>query len=216
MGERGLLVIFGAVAVGLLLVVLGWAAVVRGRIHGQLTGRGRRLHMAVSAVRPDAEWRSGDDRCTGLDLAHRVGRRRARAARRGLTGSPGDEAAQRLRVYGPNELQVTAPRVGVAHLRRPVQERADPDPACATVVSGFLGHTLEAVVITVIVLFAVLLGFIQEYRAEPRARSAAADGGARRRACFATARRPSCPRAIWCPATSWCCAPAIACPPTPG
>ena len=35
----------------------------------------------------------------------------------------------------------------------------------ATVVSGFLGHTLEAVVITVIVLFAVLLGFIQEHRA---------------------------------------------------
>ena len=36
----------------------------------------------------------------------------------------------------------------------------------ATFVSGLLGHTLEAVVITVIVLFAVLLGFIQEYRAE--------------------------------------------------
>ena len=35
----------------------------------------------------------------------------------------------------------------------------------ATAVSGFLGHTLEAVVITVIVLFAVLLGFIQEHRA---------------------------------------------------
>jgi Ca2+-transporting ATPase len=36
----------------------------------------------------------------------------------------------------------------------------------ATVVSGFLGHTLEAVVISVIVFFAVLLGFVQEYRAE--------------------------------------------------
>ena len=34
-----------------------------------------------------------------------------------------------------------------------------------TIISGFLGHTLEAVVITVIVLLAVLLGFIQEYRA---------------------------------------------------
>lgn len=50
MGARGLLVVFEAVAVGLMLVVLGWAAVVRGRIHGQLTGRGRRLHLAVSAV----------------------------------------------------------------------------------------------------------------------------------------------------------------------
>ena len=36
----------------------------------------------------------------------------------------------------------------------------------ATVVSGFLGHTLEAVVISIIVFFAVLLGFAQEHRAE--------------------------------------------------
>ena len=34
-----------------------------------------------------------------------------------------------------------------------------------TIISAFMGHTLEAVVITVIVLFAVLLGFIQEHRA---------------------------------------------------
>jgi Ca2+-transporting ATPase len=36
----------------------------------------------------------------------------------------------------------------------------------ATLFSGLLGHGLEAAVIAVIVLFAVLLGFIQEYRAE--------------------------------------------------
>ncbi|MGH9390341.1 MAG: cation-translocating P-type ATPase, partial [Vicinamibacteria bacterium] len=36
----------------------------------------------------------------------------------------------------------------------------------ATALSAFLGHGLEAVAIAVIVLFAVLLGFIQEYRAE--------------------------------------------------
>ncbi len=36
----------------------------------------------------------------------------------------------------------------------------------ATILSSFLGHGLEAAVITVIVLFAVLLGFFQEYRAE--------------------------------------------------
>lgn len=50
MGARGWLVFFGAVAVALLLVVLGWAAVVRGRIHRQLTSRSRRLHLAMSAV----------------------------------------------------------------------------------------------------------------------------------------------------------------------
>ena len=32
--------------------------------------------------------------------------------------------------------------------------------------SAFLGHGVEAIAIAVIVLFAVLLGFVQEYRAE--------------------------------------------------
>ena len=36
----------------------------------------------------------------------------------------------------------------------------------ATGLSAFLGHGVEAVVITVIVLFAVVLGFVQEFRAE--------------------------------------------------
>jgi Ca2+-transporting ATPase len=36
----------------------------------------------------------------------------------------------------------------------------------ATALSAFLGHGIEAIAITVIVLFAVILGFVQEYRAE--------------------------------------------------
>ena len=36
----------------------------------------------------------------------------------------------------------------------------------ATVLSAFLGHPIEAIAIAVIVLFAVLLGFVQEYRAD--------------------------------------------------
>ena len=32
--------------------------------------------------------------------------------------------------------------------------------------SAFLGHAVEAVAITIIVFFAVILGFVQEYRAE--------------------------------------------------
>ena len=36
----------------------------------------------------------------------------------------------------------------------------------ATAISAFVGHGIEAIAIAVIVLFAVLLGFIQEYRAE--------------------------------------------------
>ncbi|MBI5794046.1 HAD-IC family P-type ATPase, partial [Candidatus Uhrbacteria bacterium] len=36
----------------------------------------------------------------------------------------------------------------------------------ATVLSGFLGHEVEAITIAVIVILAVVLGFVQEYRAE--------------------------------------------------
>lgn len=36
----------------------------------------------------------------------------------------------------------------------------------ATVLSAFMGHGIEAIAISVIVLFAVILGFLQEYRAE--------------------------------------------------
>lgn len=36
----------------------------------------------------------------------------------------------------------------------------------ATAVSLFLGHGVESIAIAVIILFAILLGFIQEYRAE--------------------------------------------------
>ncbi|MDH3256829.1 MAG: cation-translocating P-type ATPase [Nitrospinota bacterium] len=36
----------------------------------------------------------------------------------------------------------------------------------ATVISAFLGHAIESIAIAVIVLFAIILGFIQEYRAE--------------------------------------------------
>jgi Ca2+-transporting ATPase len=36
----------------------------------------------------------------------------------------------------------------------------------ATAISAFLGHAIESIAIAVIVLFAIVLGFIQEYRAE--------------------------------------------------
>ena len=83
----------------------------------------------------------------------------------GLTGLASGEASQRLHHYGPNELQTLA-RVSAWHtLAAQFQNVLILILLGATLVSGFLGHTLEAVVITVIVLFAVLLGFIQEHRA---------------------------------------------------
>jgi Ca2+-transporting ATPase len=80
----------------------------------------------------------------------------------GLTGT---EATERLTMHGPNELQAldhtSAWQTFVAQFKNVLVLIL----LGATVVSAFLGHTLEAFVITVIVLFAVLLGFIQEYRA---------------------------------------------------
>jgi Ca2+-transporting ATPase len=81
----------------------------------------------------------------------------------GLTGA---EAAQRLAEYGPNELQA-------AHRISPWRILFEQFKnvlililLVATAISAFLGHGVEAIAITVIVLFAVLLGFVQEYRAE--------------------------------------------------
>jgi Ca2+-transporting ATPase len=80
----------------------------------------------------------------------------------GLTSA---DAGRRLTEYGPNELEA---RTGVSAWQTFVAQFKNVlilILLSATVVSGFLGHTLEATVITVIVLFAVLLGFIQEHRA---------------------------------------------------
>ena len=80
-------------------------------------------------------------------------------------GLSSGEAAQRLHVHGPNELQSFTRESAWRTLAAQFKNALIIILLCATVVSGFLGHTLEAVVITVIVLFAVLLGFFQEYRA---------------------------------------------------
>jgi Ca2+-transporting ATPase len=81
----------------------------------------------------------------------------------GLTGA---EAAARRARYGPNELQAarhTSPWVILAAQFKNVLIVI---LLVATVLSLFLGHAVEAVAIAVIVLFAVLLGFVQEYRAD--------------------------------------------------
>ncbi len=76
------------------------------------------------------------------------------------------EASKRLQKFGPNELQA-------AHRVSPWEILFDQFKnvlililLAATIISLFLGHGIESVVIAVIVLFAVGLGFVQEYRAE--------------------------------------------------
>jgi Ca2+-transporting ATPase len=76
------------------------------------------------------------------------------------------EAVSRLQQYGPNELQA-------AHRVSPWEILLEQFKNVlilillgATTISLFLGHGVESIVIAVIVLFAVGLGFLQEYRAE--------------------------------------------------
>jgi Ca2+-transporting ATPase len=81
----------------------------------------------------------------------------------GLTSA---DAAVRLQQFGPNELQA-AHRVSAWEiLFEQFKNVLVIILLIATALSLFLGHGIESIVIAIIVLFAVGLGFIQEYRAE--------------------------------------------------
>ncbi len=82
------------------------------------------------------------------------------------TGLTSAEAARRLEAYGPNELQAAQRISPWALLIEQFKNVLIIILLIATALSAFLGHGIEAVAIAVIVLFAVFLGFIQEYRAE--------------------------------------------------
>ncbi|MGH9322596.1 MAG: cation-translocating P-type ATPase, partial [Vicinamibacteria bacterium] len=82
------------------------------------------------------------------------------------TGLSAEEAARRLEEHGPNELQVAHTISAWEILLEQFKNVLIVILLVATALSAFLGHGLEAIAIAVIVLFAVLLGFIQEYRAE--------------------------------------------------
>src|SRR3989304_1077326 len=88
---------------------------------------------------------------------------RLRSPPSGLTGA---EAARRLAEHGPNELQAAHRISPWTLLFEQFKNVLIVILLVATVLSAFLGHGVEAIAITVIVLFAVVLGFVQEYRAE--------------------------------------------------
>jgi Ca2+-transporting ATPase len=81
----------------------------------------------------------------------------------GLTGA---EAARRLASHGPNELQAARRISPWALLAEQFKNVLIVILLVATGLSFFLGHGVEAIAIAVIVLFAVGLGFVQEYRSE--------------------------------------------------
>ena len=76
------------------------------------------------------------------------------------------EAALRLDTLGPNELRGPAAPSAWRTLTAQFKNVLIAILLAATVVSAFMGHAVEAAVIAVIVVFAVVLGFIQEFRAE--------------------------------------------------
>jgi Ca2+-transporting ATPase len=82
------------------------------------------------------------------------------------TGLGGADALERLAEIGPNELQAPQSASPWALLWAQLRNVLILILLVAIALSALLGHQVEAIAITVIVLFAVVLGFVQEYRAE--------------------------------------------------
>lgn len=76
------------------------------------------------------------------------------------------EAEQRLKTNGPNELKLFKPQSPWQLFFEQFKNSLIVILLIATLLSAFLGHGIEAIAIAVIVFFAVMLGFLQEYRAE--------------------------------------------------
>jgi P-type Ca2+ transporter type 2C len=83
-----------------------------------------------------------------------------------LHGLADSEATRRLSKYGLNELKAAAPVSRWAILAAQFKNVLIIILLMGAALSAFLGHGTEAVAISVMVLLAVLLGFVQEYRAE--------------------------------------------------
>jgi Ca2+-transporting ATPase len=84
----------------------------------------------------------------------------------GSIGLTGAEARARLERFGRNDLQAARPVSPWKILAEQAKNVLVVILLVAVCLSAFLGHAIEAIAIAVIVLFAVLLGFVQEYRAE--------------------------------------------------
>jgi Ca2+-transporting ATPase len=85
------------------------------------------------------------------------------SAAQGLSAA---EAERRLAEQGVNEIQAAPSISRWAILLEQFKNVLIIILLVAVALSAFLGHTIEAFAITVIVIFAALLGFFQEYRAE--------------------------------------------------
>jgi Ca2+-transporting ATPase len=116
---------------------------------------------------PDATERPADDErddaCAWHALPADEVLRRLGSGRSGLTAA---EAGRRLATIGPNALQAARRVSPWQLLAAQFKNVLIIILLVATALSAALGHGIEAIAITVIVVFAVLLGFVQEFRAE--------------------------------------------------
>jgi Ca2+-transporting ATPase len=117
--------------------------------------------LAVNDATADVTVPAGPPPWHTLTVADVIARARTREG--GLTA---DEARERLLQYGPNELTAFERASAWRTLASQFKSVLVLILLGATVVSGLTGYGLEAVVIAIIVLFSVVLGFVQEYRAE--------------------------------------------------
>ena len=84
----------------------------------------------------------------------------------GTSGLSREEAKRRLAEFGPNELTEKHKVSPLAIFGEQFKNFLIIILLIAAILSGVLGEVADAIVIFVIVLFAAILGFVQEYRAE--------------------------------------------------
>ena len=135
-------------------------------------------------------------------VAEKLGTDRAR----GLTP---EQALERLARHGPNEL-AKGRRASPAQLFfGQFKNTLIAILLVATVLSALLGEIVDAAIISLIVVFCAILGFVQEFRAER-----ALDALTRMLAPTIAVLRDGIESAFLpgnsCPATSWCSRPATA------
>lgn len=114
-------------------------------------------------LKPKSEYKAGPVQVWHALSLPEVARRLKTTLDKGLSAI---EAKKRLELYGPNQL-LAADRPSIARLLlNQGKNTFTLILLCAILVSLALGQVYEAVAIGVIVCFAVVLGFIQEWRAE--------------------------------------------------
>ncbi|MEM4189456.1 MAG: HAD-IC family P-type ATPase, partial [Candidatus Caldarchaeum sp.] len=84
----------------------------------------------------------------------------------GERGLSSEEAAKRLKEYGPNLLEPVPKPSPLKIFLKQFANVLIGLLIAALLISGFLGEVVDSIVIGVIVFFVAIVGFVQEYRAE--------------------------------------------------